>query len=199
MVIPYPAQVSDWLPEPPEVEPRAERAAPKPPSVRNIVITLVCITLLGVCLAWAFLSMRAVMGVGGSCASGGPYEIATPCPDGSWLIAIAIPVLIIASMSGSGFASTIGAPNQLFVMWAVLFGSLGWNFFEFAFEDGVSISFLVCGVLFWGMALPAWWGIGVAFVKLFRNEPRQLGWWAAYAVLLACGAFLGLAVYVLAS
>lgn len=191
--------MSDWLPEPPEVEPRAEAAGPKPLPVRNIVVTLVCITLLGMCLMWAFLSMRAVMGVGGSCGSDGTFVAAAPCPDGSWLIALAIPVMIIAAMAGSGFASEIDAPNQLFVMWAVLFGSLGWNFFEFAFEDGVSISFLVCGVLFWGMALPAWWGIAGSFVKLLRTERRKLGWWAAYALLLACGGFFGMAVYALAA
>jgi hypothetical protein len=37
-----------------------------------------------------FLSMRSVLDVGGQCASGGPYVIATPCPDGTWLLPLAI-------------------------------------------------------------------------------------------------------------
>ena len=34
------------------------------------------------CLTVLFLCMRSVMDIGGSCASGGPYEIANPCPAG---------------------------------------------------------------------------------------------------------------------
>ena len=41
-------------------------------------------------------------------------------------------------------------------MWGVLFGSLGWNFLEFAFKGADIVwGWLVCGVLFWPMALPA--------------------------------------------
>lgn len=189
--------MSDWLPEPPEVEPRAERAGPPPVSVRNVVVATVCVTLVGTCLTWAFLAMRAVMGVGGSCGSDGTTAITTPCPDGTWLIAIAIPVMIIAALSGSGFASEIGAPNQLIILWAVLFGSLGWNFLEFGVTDGISISLLFCGVLFWAMAAPAWVGMAKTFWKLVRTEPRKLGWWAAYGVLLLCGGFVGLSVWAL--
>jgi len=190
--------VSDWLPEPPEVDPRPGPAAPQA-SLRNLLVALVCITVIGMCLAWAYLAMRAVMAVGGSCGSGGPYEVSTPCPDGSWLLAIGIPVMVVAALAGSGFAAEVGAPNQLIILWGVLFGSLGWNFFEFAFTDGFAFSLVVCGVIFWGMALPAWTGMGRTFVRLARTQPRALGWWAVYAVLLLCGGFLGVAVYAAAS
>ena len=39
--------------------------------------------VLAITLTWTFFSMRAVMNVGGSCADGGPYVSAQPCPDGS--------------------------------------------------------------------------------------------------------------------
>ena len=124
-------------------------------SVKRVATLFVCVLLLSVGLIWAWLSMRAVMGVGGSCASGGPYEIATPCPDGSWLIAIAIPMMIIAAMAGSAFASSLNAPNLLMPMWFLLFASLGWNFLEFGFWHGdIAVGFIVCGVLFELMAFP---------------------------------------------
>lgn len=186
-----------------------------------IVVTFLCVFVIGMCLAWAFLSMRAVAGVGGSCASGGAYEIATPCPEGSWLIAVAIPVMLIAMFSGSGFGMSIGAPAMLLPMWALLFTALGWNFFEFGFEDG-SVSFIVCGVMFWGMALPAWWAMVVALRNtLLKKEPGgtkkarkeraaasawssgslegSIWWWVLYTLLGAGGAFFGVAVYALAS
>ena len=48
------------------------------------VVLLTLGTLLFVmCLTMVYESMRAVMDIGGSCASGNtPYEIARPCPKG---------------------------------------------------------------------------------------------------------------------
>jgi hypothetical protein len=175
-----------------------------------VLVTFVCVVVLGTCLAWAYLSMRAVMGVGGSCASGGAYEIATPCPDGSWLIAVAIPVMIVAVLSGSGFASSIGGPSLLLPMWALLFSALGWNFWEFGLQDGFNVGWVVCGALFWAMALPAWWAMLVALrhsigapaadtqgATLWSTASLSgnLWWWGIYLMLGAGGAFLGVAVY----
>jgi hypothetical protein len=217
---------SDWLPEP-RSTPRPEARAPGTP-YGKILVTYACVIATGMALAWAFLSMRAVMGVGGSCASGGPYEVATPCPDGAWLIALAIPLLLIAMFVGSGVGMAIGAPALLLPMWALLFTSLGWNFLEFGFTDGVDVGLLVCGVLFWAMAAPAWWAMLVALKtnvrKKLEPEPgrepskaeRQaaearagmwaagslagsLWWWLVYLVLGAGGAFFGVATYALAA
>ena len=125
--------------------------------------TAVSVLVLGITLTWTFFSMRAVMNVGGSCADGGPYVSAQPCPDGSYLIAIAIPVMLITAMVGSAAALSINAPNLLIPMWGALFGSLGWNFLEFAFKgSGIVWGWLVCGVMFWLMAAPAVFGMLVA-------------------------------------
>lgn len=189
--------MSDWIPEPAEAPARAQEATR--PSYGSLVATSICLVVLGMCLAWVFLSMRAVMGVGGSCASGGAYQIATPCPDGTWLMAVGIPVMIIAAMVGSGLATKLDAPNLLVPMWAVLFTSLGWNFLEYGVEDGPVWGWLVCGVVFWAMAAPAWWAMGAGFVGGLRKKPAGLSWWAAYLLLGGCGAFLGLAIYSAAS
>ena len=53
-------------------------------------------------LSWAitsvWLGMRAVMALGGSCASGGPYEIAVQCPDSvSLIMFLAFPIGFISA------------------------------------------------------------------------------------------------------
>jgi hypothetical protein len=123
---------------------------------------------------------------------------AQPCPEGAGLIAIAIPVMIITAMVGSAAALTRGAPDLLIPMWGFLFGSLGWNFLEFAFKyDGIEWGWLLCGVVFWLMALPAVYGILVAVKKaVLPPQPVPVGsgsrWWVpAYAALGAAGFTLG--------
>jgi len=75
----------------------AEPVAPPLP-IGRIAIVCVSVSLIAMSLVWAFFSMRAVMDVGGACADGGPYVSAQPCPDGTWLIAIAIPLMLIATI-----------------------------------------------------------------------------------------------------
>jgi hypothetical protein len=149
---------------------------------------------------WAWLSMRAVMGVGGSCASGGPYEISTPCPDGSWLIAIAIPMLVITAMIGSALAISVSAPNLLLPMWFALFASLGWNFLEFGiFRGDVEVGSIVCGVVFELMALPVLFLVPAGL----RSKPERptgaprLWWWVVcYIGLASVGISIGAWSYV---
>ncbi|GAB3257659.1 hypothetical protein GCM10027448_27510 [Nocardioides dilutus] len=154
------------------------------------MITVACVLIVAVSLTWTYLSMRAVMNVGGSCADGGPYVSAQPCPDGSILIAVAVPALIIFSMIGTVTGSTVGAPNLLVPMWGGLFGSLGWNFLEYSFKGpDIVWGWLVCGVTFWAMALPAF----VFMLSQLRSTRRgpAVMWLPAYGVLGAIGLLLG--------
>ena len=173
--------------------PAVQRATWKGPTV-----LVACVLILSVCITWAFLSMRAVMNVGGACADGGPYVSAQPCPDGAGLIAIAVPVMIITAMVGIAVAISLSAPNLLIPMWGFLFGALGWNFLEFAFTGpDIVWGWLVCGVMFELMALPAIIGI-IAGVKnaVLPPDPAPAGagsrWWVpAYALLGAIGFTFG--------
>ena len=144
-----------------------------PTSGRRIGVLVTCVLVLGLSLTWAFFSMRAVMGVGGSCADGGPYVSAQPCPGGAVLIAFAIPLMILAAMVGTAVALSVSAPNLLIPMWAVLFGSLGWNFLEFGFPaDGSPVwGWVVCGIVFWAMAAPAVYVI-VLGLRTTLSAPR---------------------------
>lgn len=113
-----------------------------------------------------FLAMRAVMAVGGSCAEGGPYEIATPCPDG----APAAMVLGIFALMGSWVVAARFGPRVGGIWaaapvfgWTGLFVALGWNFLEagFSAERGVDVVGLLLGAMFWVMGL-----VPLAFVLL---------------------------------
>lgn len=167
---------------------------------RAFAATIACVLVVTICVTWAFYSMRAVMNVGGACADGGPYVSAQPCPDGAVLISVAVPVMLATAMFGSAVAAVVDAPNLLLPMWAFLFASLGWNFFEYAVRGpDVVISWIVCGVLFWLMAAPAVWVLLLAVKNAVVPPPAQKRteltpnrWWIpAYAVLGALGFLAG--------
>ncbi len=178
----------------------AETVSATPITAKRLVGLFVCVVLLAVGLMWAWLAMRAVMGVGGSCASGGPYEIATPCPDGSWLIAIAIPMLIITAMIGSALAVGVSAPNLLMPMWFLLFASLGWNFLEYGiFRGDVEVGSIVCGVMFELMALPVLFLIPAGLrskTKRPEGAPKLWWWVVCYIGLASIGISIGAWSYV---
>jgi hypothetical protein len=163
-----------------------------------VTLTVVSVLVLGTTMTWAFFAMRSVMDVGGACADGGPYVSSQPCPDGSWLIAVAIPAMVIFAMAGSAAAISVQAPNLLIPMWGFLFGSLGWNFLEYGvWSGGIVWGWLICGVMFWAMALPAVYGILLALAAAVipsRKKGAAAGsrWWVpAYSLLGATGFLVG--------
>lgn len=168
-------------------------------SGRKLTLLSVCLVLLGLSLVWAFLSMRAVMAVGGACADGGPYVSAQPCPDGAGLIALAIPVLVAATIGGSIVAAALPAPLLFVPMWAFLFGALGWNFLESGFggQAGPASGWIVCGVVFELMAAPAVVVLALGFagratITDAGSPPIGSGrWWWFYPLLAALGVVLG--------
>jgi hypothetical protein len=113
-----------------------------------------------------FLAMRAVMDIGGFCAEGGPYEIATHCPDGA-------PVAMLLGIFGGMASAAIGSAFGIRVggiwatvpvlAWAGLFGSLGWNFMDYGVfnaPDGIELGWAIPGVMFWVMATVPLLGVG---------------------------------------
>ncbi len=104
-------------------------------------------------LTLMFEAMRAVMDVGGTCASGGPFEIRQQCPEGTaWMI----PVAIFGGLASLGIGAVgvfrEGGPRPYVFAWSALFLALGWNFLEYAFDPpgggGLEWGWLVCGVVF---------------------------------------------------
>ena len=168
------------------------------PWVLPVLVTGVVVTT--VALVWTYLGMRSVMDVGGACAEDGPFVIAQPCPDGSGLLILGIPLMLVAMFAGSAAAVMLKAPTILLPMWAALFGSLGWNFFDYGLssDGGQVTSWIVCGVVFWLMAAPALFFINkVDYSKdSFDGVAKVQGtgrgaWWAIYAALAVVGVALG--------
>jgi hypothetical protein len=174
--------------------------------VRTHVVPVVCAGVLALCLTMLFLSMRAVMEVGGSCASGGPYEIATPCPRGvGWMF----PVGIMGGMASAlGLALTAGKGPRLWLLaWPALFLSLGWNFLEYGLNPpgaaGTSPGFLVCAAVFALMGgiplavvlraapMATFWGSPIADDS---ERPGRVALLALLATAVAVGVWLGVRI-----
>jgi len=120
----------------------------------RLVAYLVGIAGLAFCIALLWLGMRAVMDLGGFCASGGPYVIEVQCPDA---VVASTPLSILGGFAFSGLILWGGAGlggawvSLVFLAWPALFLSLGWNFLQYGFtppEGGWVWSWIVCGVLF---------------------------------------------------
>lgn len=108
-------------------------------------------------LTTLYLGMRAVMMIGGSCADGGPYISARPCPKNvGWLMPLSVWVGFGAAAwyfyARSKFTS---GPDWGLLFWSALFISLGYNFFEFGFYppnyDGLLWGNIICAIVFFLM------------------------------------------------
>jgi hypothetical protein len=111
-----------------------------------------------------FLGMRTVLDVGGQCASGGPYVIAVPCPDGTWTLPLAV-------FAGLGFAflaftggTKIGGIYASLpgLAWVGLFCALGFNFLQWGIappagptvdSSGGGLIFVLLGLMFEAMGI----------------------------------------------
>lgn len=112
-------------------------------------------TLAGVScgLTLLYLGMRAVMDIGGACASGGPYVPRVECPEG-------VPLLMMAGIWGGLIfvglylwaTSKHKVPTLVAFAWPALFLSIGWNFLDYGIDppggEGLVWGWLVCAVLF---------------------------------------------------
>jgi hypothetical protein len=129
---------------------------PKPLSPRAVVEYLVGMGGLAFTLTILWLSMRAVMGIGGFCATGGPYVPAVQCPDA---VVALTPLSIFGLFIFGGLAAwggaSLGGPwlGLISLGWPALFLSLGWNFLDFGLHppggDGEVVwSWLFCAAIF---------------------------------------------------
>ena len=111
--------------------------------------------LFGFSFTAFLLSMFSVMGVGGTCASGGPYEIAVECPDGSGFFSLlgvygSLGAIFVALVVARGFGTRL-----ISLAWTILFLTLGGVFTVIGgagFAQG-GWPFALIGVLFLVMAL----------------------------------------------
>jgi hypothetical protein len=138
--------------------------------------TFIGVAAVVACLTVLFYCMRAVMDIGGSCASGGPYVVARPCPKGvGWMT----PVSIFAGLASLGWMIAwdhgLSGPKWALLAWPALFLSLGYNFWDYGLdapgEQGAVAGWIVCGVLFVLMG-------AVPLLALKMREVRRTTFWA---------------------
>lgn len=103
--------------------------------------------LFALCFTLLYMVSSTVMGLGGFCASGGPYVIAVECPDN--VVAFA-PLSIIGGLVAVGigmfFAQGFGTPLATWA-WPTLFCGLGLVFLGDFFGSGDPTG-LIIGVMF---------------------------------------------------
>jgi Short C-terminal domain len=106
------------------------------------------------CLTLVYQSMRAVMDVGGACASGGAYEIRQQCPKGvGWVMPVGIFGMFFAGIFTFLGVFNDGGPRPYVFAWSALFLALGWNFLDYGFDSpapggGAEVGWIICGVVF---------------------------------------------------
>ncbi|MGD8169759.1 hypothetical protein ACEXOS_021315 [Herbiconiux sp. P16] len=133
-----------------------DRVRPAPPWRRRMPARVA-----GSFASWFFVTLGAgllfvvtgrVMAVGGSCASGGPYEIAVPCPAGVELL---VPLSLVSAGLGI-VAMVVFAPDfgvsLIAFGWLLLFGGLGTFFLQAFFGYGDPVG-LIVGIVFVVMGL----------------------------------------------
>jgi hypothetical protein len=130
---------------------------------RAIGAILIVITAGGVVMALTtlFMSMSTVMDIGGTCGSGGPYEIAHPGPGG---VAGLLPGAIWGGLIFTGLYVLVCAkfkvPSFVSLIWPGLFLSLAYNFFDYGVRGGVNAGWIVCGIVFALMGVvPLIWAV----------------------------------------
>jgi hypothetical protein len=115
-------------------------------------------------LTCAYLAMRDLMvNSGGSCASGGPYAVAAghECGSEAGLLIAGILALLVFGGAFAAATSAGGGPGSGmdagFLMWAALFGALGFNFLSLGIDPPPDVhgagGWIVAGVIFELMAL----------------------------------------------
>ena len=132
----------------------------------RVLGSIVSWLLFSVSFTLLYMGSATVMGLGGFCASGGPYVIQTECPDA---VIAYVPLSIFGGLAaaaiGAIFAQGFGTPLISWA-WPVLFVGLGAAFLISSTTPG-GITFLLIGIMFVIMGF-------VPLVWEFRASPQRV-------------------------
>lgn len=138
------------------------------------LLAALCFAGLIGCITLLYLGGQWVMAQGGFVASGGPYEIAHPAPGWVILMPASIWVGLILGAVHFWLSRRAGGFNVVGIAWVALFGLLGLGFFQAGLNPpggGTAWAWILCGVVFWAMALPVALGVIGGFLP---TQPRYL-------------------------
>jgi hypothetical protein len=144
--------------------------------VRKAIFLTLGTVIFIFCLTLVYQSMRAVMDVGGACASGGAYEIRQQCPDGvAWVLPVGIFGMFFAGIFTFLGVFPDGGPRPYVFAWSALFLALGWNFLDYGFDSpapggGTEVGWIICGVVFVLMG-------GVPLLALLAPRAARWAFW----------------------
>jgi hypothetical protein len=137
--------------------------------------TIVGVVALVVSLTVLLLCARTVMDMGGSCASGGPYVVARPCPEGvAWMTPVSILLGLVSVGWMIAWDHGLPGPKWALLAWPALFLSLGWNFWEYGLDSpagGGEAGWIVCGVVFVLMG-------GLPLLAFKSRDARRATFWS---------------------
>lgn len=127
------------------------------------------------CFSLLYMGSSVVMGLGGYCASGGPFVIETECPDA---VVATVPLSIWGGLAavaiGVVFARGFGMPLVAWA-WPVLFIGLGLAFLIASTQPG-GITFLIVGIMFLVMgAVPLVLEVRASVRSLFLGTTNVAG------------------------
>lgn len=108
--------------------------------------------LFSLCMILLVQGTFGVMALGGSCASGGPYQIAQQCTDA---VALFTPLSVFGGLAAVAIAAFFGngfGTSLLDLAWPILFCGLGGIFLYEFFGTGDPVG-LVLGLMFEAMGL----------------------------------------------
>lgn len=131
--------------------------------------------LFTVCFTLLFQVSAVVMGLGGFCASGGPYVIETQCPDAVVVFApLSIFGGLIAAAIALFFARGFGTPLVIWA-WPILFVGLGIDFLLAAIVPGGPAN-LIVGIVFVAMGMAPLllvWRVGAARLLIGTTDAHD--------------------------
>ena len=153
---------------------------------------------LGASLVIVVLGGTAIMDEGGFVASGGPYEIAHPVPEGFWLFPVAFIGIWVFTIAYSIFANRIGGFGLAYATWCALWTSVGavtlWYGIAPPGGGGLVWGWLIMGVIFLAVGLVSTW-LYVSYLLGPNREASSMAkvQRAPYAVMIVCALAAGVA------
>jgi hypothetical protein len=146
----------------------------------------------------------AIMDRGGFVASGGPYQIAHPAPQGFWILPVAFMGLFAFTAAHAAFASRIQGFRLVWATWCAVWIATGGTTFWYGLYppggSGLAWGWLIMGGIFLtvGLVSALLYFVAPRFIELSRSGmagKTLLVYSLVTASALAGGVFVGLKVF----